>query len=189
MRKIWIPVFALMLFGGAFTAEAQTGAPRSLYIVAGGYGSLVAGDGPGGDSFRDVFGAGFGFQGYIGGPLTDHLRAQVGAAGSFYQSKDETLTVQWYTAEARFHADNTPWNPYFLFGLGVAWGAFSDTGVTAPVEDTELEFTFTVGLGVEYYFTELTAVSPEVRIRYLDDGERIDAVPFDLGVNFVFFFE
>ncbi|MEW6777160.1 MAG: outer membrane beta-barrel protein [Bdellovibrionota bacterium] len=166
---------------------------RGFYLGGGVSGSFVQGDVSGFSSFDQAFGPGFGFQAFVGAPLTDNFFTQVNFAMDFYDGPAGDLQIYYGTAELKIvPLPEEKFSPYLLFGIGGAVGGISPPGA-GPVVDTDVEFTFTTAIGADFYLTRSIAFEPEARLRFLNDESTetgiLKAFPVNIGGNFIFIIE
>ncbi len=170
---------------------------RGFYVGGGLFGSFVSGDVDPtlGTSFNNAFGKGFGFQAFLGAPLTDNFFSQVNFAMDFYDGPGGELQVHYGTAELKIvPLPEDKFSPYLILGIGASVAGITGPGAST-VDDTNVEFTFTTALGADFYLARTIAFEPEVRLRYLNDesvGEGIGilkAFPVNIGGNFIFIIE
>lgn len=89
--------------------------------------------------------------------------------------------------EYKFVNPNRSWDPFLFAGIGVAWGDFFE-GTTEI--STAFEFILQAGAGVEYFFSNGTAVNFNYRLWHLSNSGikgrnvGINAHVFSLGFSF-----
>ena len=200
MRRTILAALALLLFAAfPLAAHADPRPKNKLYFTAGGafvFGNGAAGKNsavfvtgaPGGSNFDDIFGKGFSFNGYLGGPLTDNFSAQIGYTGDFYPSGTfADLEAHWGMVELKFNSRLGSFDPYVLGGIGMVIGNIKLPGVAANT-NTGVEFAMTAAGGAEIYLGDAFALQPEVRVRIVKDAG-IWIYPVSLGVNLFFLIE
>lgn len=198
MRRMILAVLALFaVLALPHAANAEPKPKKKLYFTAGGavdFGNGAIGKHPAltllaqpTQGFDDIFGKGFSFNGYFGGPIMDNVSLQVGYTGEFHSGKAVDLEAHWFLAELKLNPRLGRVDPYVLGGIGAAVGNIKASGVAANI-DTNVEFAYTFAGGVDIYVTDLIALQPEVRVRSIKDSG-IWVYPVSLGMNVLFLFE
>jgi len=183
-------VAAFLLVLGARPARAQDYGARTVYVGGGYFGSFVHGDAnnlspP--TSFGNAYGNGMGVEGFFGGPLADNISGQIVYGLDFYGKNGEDLKAHYGTGELKFEpAARSRFSPFVLAGVGVAIAEFTGSGASV-VDDTNVSFTWTVDAGLDIFVRPTVVLSPQVRLRYLKDKNSVTMLPFEVGLNVIFY--